>query len=98
MKQLLDIIENNVISDFIYNNIHLNDLERLIIILDNKYFEGENLYNLVNYYVLNIGTMICEIIQPQNNSLDLLLFLGFCITIKEKYLYFIRTTKQDILL
>jgi ferredoxin len=86
-ETLLDIIDNNVISDFIYNNIHLNDLERLIIILDNKYFEGENLFNLVNYYTVNIGTMVCEIIQPQNNPLDLLLFFRLLYNNKRKNIF-----------
>jgi hypothetical protein len=86
-ETLIDIVNNNVISDFIYNNIHLNDLERLIIILDNKYFEGENLYNLVNYYIVNIGTMVCEIIQPQNNPLDLLLFFRLLYNNKRKNIF-----------
>ena len=86
-ETLLDIIDNNVISDFIYNNIHLNDLERLIIILDNKYFEGENLFNLVNYHTINIGTMVCEIIQPQNNPLDLLLFFRLLYNNKRKNIF-----------
>lgn len=86
-ETLLDIIENNVISDFVYNNIHLNDLERLIIILDNKYFDGENLYNLVNYYTMNIGPMVCEIIQPQSNPLDLLLFFRLLYNNKKKNVF-----------
>lgn len=86
-ETLLDIIDNNIISDFIYNNIHLTDLERLIIILDSKHFEGENLYNLVNYYVINIGTMVCEIIQPQNNPLDLLLFFRLLYNNKKKNVF-----------
>jgi ferredoxin len=86
-ETLLGIIDNNIISDFIYNNIHLTDLERVIIILDNKHFEGENLYNLVNYYVINIGTMICEIIQPQNNPLDLLLFFRLLYNNKKRNVF-----------
>jgi ferredoxin len=86
-ESLLDVIDNNVISDFIYNNIQLNDIERVIIILDKKYFEGENLYNLVNYYPINIGTMLCEVIQPQENPLDLLLFFRLLYNNRKKNVF-----------
>jgi ferredoxin len=73
-EALVDIIDNNLISDFIYNNIHIGDIERLIVVLDKKYYNGIALFNLINYYTFNVGPLLCEIIQPENAPLDMLLF------------------------
>ncbi|MDY6820219.1 MAG: 2Fe-2S iron-sulfur cluster binding domain-containing protein [Deferribacterota bacterium] len=73
-EQLSEIVRKNQISDFIYNNINLIDIERVIAILDKKYFDGEPLLNMINYYSMQVGTMLCEVIQPEYNPLDMLLF------------------------
>ena len=72
---ITDIIDSNAISDFIYDHIkQISDINRIIMILDKRYYSGTPYLGLINYYSFNIGTMLCEVIQPENNPYDLLLF------------------------
>ncbi len=80
-EQLTDIIDNNTLSDFIYDNISIPDLERIIIILEKQFYEGEILFNLINYFTFDIGTVKCEIIQPYGDSKKLLTFLRLINTV-----------------
>ncbi|MGA1862002.1 2Fe-2S iron-sulfur cluster-binding protein [Deferribacter thermophilus] len=73
-EPLIDLIDNNLLSDFIYNNVDVPDIDRVLIILDSVYYKGENLLNLIEYYSFEIGEMFCEIIQPLNNPSNLLTF------------------------
>lgn len=80
-EQLTDIIDNNTLSDFIYDNIDIPDFERIIIILDKQFYDGEILFNLINYFPFEIGTVKCEIIQPYGDSKKLLTFLRLINTV-----------------
>ncbi len=80
-EQLTDIIDNNTLSDFIYDNIDISDFERIIIILDKQFYDGEILFNLINYFSFEIGTVKCEIIQPYGDSKKLLTFLRLINTV-----------------
>ncbi|KAA0258954.1 2Fe-2S iron-sulfur cluster binding domain-containing protein [Deferribacter autotrophicus] len=73
-EPLIDIIDNNLISDFIYNYVDVPDIDRILIILDKNSYNGTHLLNLVSYYTFNIGEMFCEIIQPLENPSNLLTF------------------------
>lgn len=74
-EPLIDIIDNNILSDFIHDNIDIPDLDRVIIILDKEYFDGEIFFKLVNYHSFEIGTLKCEVLQPYNEPKNLLTFL-----------------------
>ncbi|TYB35647.1 MAG: 2Fe-2S iron-sulfur cluster binding domain-containing protein [Flexistipes sinusarabici] len=74
-EPLTDIIDNNILSDFIHDNIDIPDLDRVIIILDKEYFNGELFFKLVNYHSFEIGTLKCEVLQPYNDPKNLLTFL-----------------------
>ncbi|BAI81475.1 conserved hypothetical protein [Deferribacter desulfuricans SSM1] len=73
-EPLIDLIDNNLLSDFIYNNVDVPDIDRVLIILDKAYYQGDNLLNLINYYSFEIGEMFCEIVQPLEKPSDLLTF------------------------
>ncbi|MGA1845581.1 2Fe-2S iron-sulfur cluster-binding protein [Deferribacter abyssi] len=73
-EPLIDIIDNNLISDFIYNYVDIPDIDRILIILDKNTYNGTHLLNLISYYTFNIGEMFCEIIQPLENPSNLLTF------------------------
>ncbi|AEI13991.1 ferredoxin [Flexistipes sinusarabici DSM 4947] len=74
-EPLTDIIDNNVLSDFIHDNIDIPDLDRVIIILDKEHFSGEIFFKLINYHSFEIGTLKCEVLQPYSDPKNLLTFL-----------------------
>jgi len=74
-EPLTDIIDNNILSDFIHDNIDIPDLDRVIIILDKEYFNGEIFFKLINYHSFEIGTLKCEVLQPYSDPKNLLTFL-----------------------
>lgn len=74
-EPLADIIDNNALSDFVYDNIDIPDLDRIIIILDEDHFNGEIFFRLVDYYSFEIGTLKCEVLQPYKDPKNLLTFL-----------------------
>lgn len=74
-ENLVDLIDNNSICDFIYNCTDVRDIERIFIILHKKYYNGTSKLGLINYYSFQLGTLLCEIIQPENNPKDMLTFL-----------------------
>jgi len=74
-EPLTDIIDNNILSDFIHDNIDIPDLDRVIIILDKEYFNGEIFFKLINYHSFEIGTLKCEVLQPYSYPKNLLTFL-----------------------
>ncbi|MGE4318301.1 MAG: 2Fe-2S iron-sulfur cluster-binding protein [Deferribacterales bacterium] len=71
------LLEKHLLSDFIYNNINVKDVERVIVMLDDCYFEGKELFNLVIYTSINIGGFLIEILQPMQNHRDMVRFLRF---------------------
>ena len=74
-EKLSEIIRENLLSDFIHNNIKIDDIERVIAVLDEKVFEGEVIYGLVNYSSTSIGMLTCEIIQPESKQSDIMRFI-----------------------
>jgi len=71
------ILENHLISDFIHNNFNITDVERVITILDDCYFEGEELYGLVKYTSMELGPFLVEVLQPKENHRDIVRFMRF---------------------
>lgn len=78
-ERLENILDENQISDFIYQHVKLKDIERVIVILDKNIFEGEIIFNLINYTSLTLGTLLCEIVQPKGNISDIVRFLRFIV-------------------
>lgn len=76
-ERLETILENQLIADFIHNNIELQDIERVIVILDGAYFEGEELFGLVKYTSMELGEFLIEVLQPKDNHRDLVRFMRF---------------------
>ncbi len=74
-ETLVDLIDNNTLSDFIYHSVDVKDIERIIIILNKCYYKGKEKFGLINYYSFEMGTVLCEIIQPLNKVRDILTFL-----------------------
>jgi ferredoxin len=74
-ESIIDLIENNSICDFIYAYTEIRDIERVLIILDKKCFDKQVVLKLINYYSFYLGTLLCEIIQPEDKQADLLTFL-----------------------
>jgi ferredoxin len=71
------ILENHLISDFIHNNFNISDVERVITILDDSYFDGEELYGLVKYTSMELGPFLVEVLQPKENNRDIVRFMRF---------------------
>lgn len=76
-ERLETLLEKQFVSDFIYNNINIKDVERVIIMLDDCYFEGKELFNLVIYTSIHIGTFLIEVLQPIQNHRDMVRFMRF---------------------
>jgi ferredoxin len=76
-ERLETLLEKQLVSDFIYNNINIKDIERVIVMLDDCYFEGKELFNLVIYTSINIGTFLIEVLQPIQNHRDMVRFMRF---------------------
>ena len=74
-ETLVDLIDNNALSDFIHHSIDVDDIERVMIILNKCYYKGKDRLGLINYYAFELGTVLCEIIQPLNKVRDILTFL-----------------------
>jgi ferredoxin len=86
-ENIVDLIDNNSICDFIYNCTDIRDIERIFIILNKQYYKGKSYLGLINYYSFELGTLLCEIIQPENKPSDILTFLRL-IRIKNNNLIF----------
>jgi len=76
-EKLSKILEDQLISDFIHNNIDVQDIERVIVILDEPFFEGEEMFGLVKYTSMELGDFLVEVIQPMENQRDLVRFMRF---------------------
>ena len=76
-ERLTKILEDQLISDFIHNNIDITDIERVIVVLDEPYFEGDELFGLVKYKSMELGDLLVEVIQPRENHRDLVRFMRF---------------------
>ncbi|PLX68110.1 MAG: hypothetical protein C0603_08345 [Denitrovibrio sp.] len=76
-ERLENILENQLIADFIHNNIELQDIERVIVILYSAYFDGEEMFGLVKYTSMELGEFLIEILQPKDNHRDLVRFMRF---------------------
>lgn len=76
-EKLNKILEDQLISDFIHNNIEVTDVERVIVVLDEPYFEGEEMFGLVTYKSMELGDLLVEVIQPKENHRDLVRFMRF---------------------
>ncbi|MCD8553897.1 hypothetical protein [Seleniivibrio sp.] len=76
-ERLETLLEKQFVSDFIYNNINIKDIERVIIMLDDCYFEGKEMFNLVIYTSIHIGSFLIEVLQPMQNHRDMVRFMRF---------------------
>jgi len=76
-ERLETVLENMLIPDFIHNHINIQDIERVIIVLDNSYFDGEEMFGLVKYTSMEIGPFLVEVLQPRENHRDLVRFMRF---------------------
>lgn len=76
-ERLEALLENHLISDFIYININVKDVERVIVMLDDCYFEGKEMFNLVIYTSINLGNFLIEVLQPMNSMRDMIRFMRF---------------------
>lgn len=76
-ERLEILLEKHMLSDFIYNNIKIKDVERVIVMLDDCYFEGKEMFNLVIYTSISIGSFLIEVLQPMNNMRDMIRFMRF---------------------
>lgn len=81
-ETLVNLIDDNTISDFIYNRIRVPDFERMVLILDKIYFDGSNLLDIVNYYTFELGEVFCEVLQPVNSSKQFMSFFRILSTLK----------------
>lgn len=71
------LLEKQLLSDFIYNNINVKDVERVIVMLDDCYFEGKELFSLVIYTSITVGAFLIEVLQPMQNHRDMVRFMRF---------------------
>ncbi|PLX70731.1 MAG: hypothetical protein C0602_04300 [Denitrovibrio sp.] len=76
-ERLETILEEQLIADFIHNNIKIQDIERVIVILDKPYFEGAEMFGLAKYSSLELGPFLVEVLQPKENHRDLVRFMRF---------------------
>lgn len=76
-EKLESILENQLISDFIHNNLQVQDIERVIVILDKPYFEGDVMFDLVKYTSMELGDLLVEVLQPKESHRDLVRFMRF---------------------
>lgn len=73
-ETLVNLIDDNTISDFIYNRIKVPDFERIVFILDKVHFSGSSLFDIANYYTFELGEVFCEILQPVKSSRQFMSF------------------------
>jgi len=85
-ETLVNLIDDNTISDFIYENIKVPDFERIIFVLDKPHFDGKNLLDIVNYYSFELGSVFCEVIQPINSPRQLTSFFRLTSNLKNNSL------------
>jgi len=71
-----DVIDNGFLDRFIEDNIKQPDLDRIIVILDKKEFEGTSVFDRVSYTCFTIPSgKKCEVLQPESNFNDILRFM-----------------------
>lgn len=76
-ERLENVLENQLVADFIHNHIKITDVERVIIILDTPCFDGEEMFGLVKYTSMELGPFLVEVLQPRENHRDLVRFMRF---------------------
>lgn len=76
-ERLETVLENQLVADFIHNHIKVQDIERVIIILDSPYFEGTDMFDLVRYGSMELDPFLVEVLQPKENHRDLVRFMRF---------------------
>ena len=64
-RKLKDIILNDEISDFLYFELKVTDIERIMVLIENdETFQTETYLDMFRYKQENLGTMLLEIIMP----------------------------------
>lgn len=74
-ESLRDVIDNNLISDFIHNVLKIRDIDRVLILLEsNENYITVNILDMVNYFRFELGTLLCEVIMPYEKNYDIIRF------------------------
>lgn len=88
-ESLRDVIDNNLISDFIHNVLKIRDIDRVLILLDsNESYITVNILDMVNYFRFEIGTLLCEVIMPYEKNYDIIRFFRLLNVNKDNRLIF----------
>lgn len=74
-ESLRDVIDNNLISDFIHNVLKIRDIDRVLILLEkSENYIAVNILDMVNYFRFELGTLLCEVIMPYEKNYDIIRF------------------------
>lgn len=88
-ESLRDVIDNNLISDFIHNVLKIRDIDRVLILLDNnENYITVNILDMVNYFRFELGTLLCEVIMPYEKNYDIIRFFRLLNVSRENRLIF----------
>lgn len=67
-KQLKDLVLNDEISDFLYYELKITDIERIIVLTEYDETINSDIYlDMFRYRRENLGTMLLEIIMPTSS-------------------------------
>lgn len=81
-EKLKTLIENNTLLDFIYNSSNAKDIERILVIDDEK-GSGDILLNLISYKRYDLNGVFCEVISPNTHPKSLLSFFRLITNTKD---------------
>ncbi len=81
-ERLRTLIENNTILDFVYNSANAKDIERILVIDDEK-DSGDILLNLISYKSIDLNGIFCEVISPNTHPKSLLSFFRLITNAKD---------------
>lgn len=88
-ESLRDVIDNNLISDFIHNVLKIRDIDRVLILLEsNENYITVNILDMVNYFRFELGTLLCEVIMPYEKNYDIIRFFRLLNVNKDNRLIF----------
>lgn len=68
-EQLRDIIDNDMLPDFLYSELKIRDIERVMVLIEgNDSYGAETIMDMFRYMSFEIGTQQYEMIMPRGSK------------------------------
>ncbi len=74
-EPLRDVIDSNLVPDFIHNVLKIRDIDRVLMLTEKGGdYETKNILDMISYFKFDVGTLLCEVIMPYGENHDVVRF------------------------